>query len=325
MVSAQALYPSELYFGPKPLEIRFRWKAGKQEYFCLNNRTLHLQEGDFRSGTYETGQLLGPMCREFCQPERQSNQPCPAFVNSYKVGTENAGLATVELHQYPKWDECLGVLALLDLTETPEERFFLLNYLDEKGGAESEWRRGLVESWNDGWSRVKEGWGPSSRRGRFDQMLWWTFRFPALVPQVWLNWLHMAAPEDQRALEEHPSRVDFVAFHAGQRHIIEVDGPSHYASYNEETRKYTVDERAYARTLKIWRSLRADGWQVTPIARIEIRDVMNSDFAEFEAFKFLSAVPFYDQEFPERESATQLGVQELDEVFFSAADDDIPF
>lgn len=246
----------------KPLEIRFRWKRGKQQYFCLNNRTLHLTDRDFRHGTFEAGQLLAPMCREFCVPQRSPHQPCPAFVSSHKIGTENLGLATVDFNSYQKWEECAGVRALLDLTETLEERVFLLNYLDENGGAESQWRTNLVASWNAAWNHVDEGWAAASRRGKFDQMIWWTFRFPALVPQVWLNWLHMASAEDQRALEEKPSRVDFVAFHNGQGHIVEIDGPSHYANYDSTTHSYAVNDRAYAKTLKIWRSLKADGWQV---------------------------------------------------------------
>lgn len=62
-----------------------------------------------------------------------------------------------------------------------------------------------------------------------------------------------------------------------------------------------------------------------PVARIEVRDVIDSEFAEFEAFKFLSALPFYDAKFGEPESATDLGVPELDAYAFSRADDDIPF
>jgi hypothetical protein len=56
-------------------------------------------------------------------------------------------------------------------------------------------------------------------------MMWWTLRFPALIPQVWLNWLSAAPEDEQRALEENPSRVDFVAFWNGERHVIEIDGP----------------------------------------------------------------------------------------------------
>ena len=50
---------------------------------------------------------------------------------------------------------------------------------------------------------------------------------------------------EQKKLEDNPSRVDFMAFCDGERHIIEIDGPSHYATLDAGT--YVVDERAYAR------------------------------------------------------------------------------
>jgi len=37
-----------------------------------------------------------------------------------------------------------------------------------------------------------------------------------------------------------------MAFYNNQRHIIEIDGPSHYADYDETTGTYSVSERAYA-------------------------------------------------------------------------------
>jgi hypothetical protein len=320
-----ALLPPTLIYGSAMPDVRFRSRGGQHIFFCRNNWNLHLTDNDLPHGTYEAGSLLSGLCREFCLPTRaDSHQPCPAFVASHKVGTENHGLAPVEMHPFPMWEECLGVQKLLDMTETPEERFFLLNYLEDKGGEESGWRRELVELWNSSWHRVEEGWGETSRRSKFDRMLWWTLRFPALIPQVWLNWLHSASEEDLKILDEYPSRVDFVGFWTNERHLIEIDGPSHYASYDESRRRYEVDERAYARNLKIARSLQRDEWKLTRIARIEIRDVQEGDFAEFEAYKFLEVLPFYKIEYPTRDSTLAPGLSEL-HPFVLAASDDIPF
>ena len=83
-------YPPDLFYGNRPLDIRFKsGKGGKRQYFCLNNRTLHLTDNDFIEGTFEAGKLLGSFCTEHCVPERAQSphEPCPAFAASYKVGT----------------------------------------------------------------------------------------------------------------------------------------------------------------------------------------------------------------------------------------------
>lgn len=321
-------YPPDLFYGNKPLDLRFRVaKGGSRQYFCLNNETLHLDDKQFDDGTYVMGSLLSSFCTKHCVARRAGtpHMPCPAFGASYKVGVENKGLATVEPHAMVAFEKCAGVQALLDLTETKEERFLLLNYMQDKSGDEGTWRRDLIEKWNACWSRIPEGFGPGSRRAKFDQVMWWTMRFPALIPQVWLNWLHSASAEEQRRLDDNPSRVDFVAFWAGERHIIEIDGPSHYASYNETTRTYSVDEREYARNLKIARSLGIDEWKLTRIARIEIRDVMDSVFADLEAYKFLEILPFHHN----RQYGEQWAIGDLDSVGVQPpvvyASDDIPF
>jgi hypothetical protein len=88
-----------------------------------------------------------------------------------------------------------------------------------------------------------------------------------------------------------------------------------------------VDERAYARNLKIARSLQRDGWELTRIARIEIRDVLETEFPLFETFSMLALLPFYNAKYPGRESAASLGLPELDAADFAEFinSDDIPF
>ena len=118
------LHPPTIIYGCKPPTIRLRWRGGTQTYFCINNENLHLDDSNFYEGTYEMGDFLGKLCREHCTPKRNRFEPCPALVESYKVGTENEGLATVKMHPVPKWRRCAGVEKLLELMQTPEERFF---------------------------------------------------------------------------------------------------------------------------------------------------------------------------------------------------------
>jgi hypothetical protein len=164
--------------------------------------------------------------------------------------------------------------------------------------------------------------------------MWRTVRFPALIPQVWLNWLHSASEEHLRALDENPSRVDFVAFYRGDRHLVEIDGPSHYAAYDEVTRSYTVDESEYARNLKIARSLQREGWTLTRVGRIEVKDAMpdeddaeDGDFGQYAAIgSMLRILPFPTRDgYPTRPSYRKLGWAEIGDAISSAAYDDVPF
>lgn len=326
----QMLYPPTIIYGCEIPDLRLRQHNGTQTYFCTKNANLCLTAEDFDLGAYEMGRFLGSLCRQHCAPLRKSDnhQPCPAFVSEWKVGTENKGLASVEMQPLPDWEKCKGVRKLLDTCQTKEERFFLKAYLDDKYSDEAAWRDGLIEQWNAHWHHVPEGWAEKSRRGRFEQMVWWTLRFPALIPQVWLNWLSNAPEAVMRHLDDNPSRVDFLVFWNGERHVIEIDGPSHYADFNGTG--YKVDERAYARNLKIERSLRKDGWGVTRIARIEVRDAMD-DTGFFGAMKLLEVLPFYpNQGYAEQLEPQHMGVPEIDRplptpVFAGGADDDIPF
>lgn len=331
-MTQKLLYPPTLIFGKSIPEIRLKQIAGSQIYFCRQNMNLHLTERDFDDeGTYEMGNLLGGLCREHCVPTRtakDSHRPCPALVKTWKVGTENHGLGPVEMHPVPQWEECLGYQKLVETTQTEEEAFFLRAYLDDKFSDESTWRDDLVSQWNAYWHLVPNGWAEQSRQRVFDRMLWSTVRFPALVPQVWLNWLANASERELKLLEENPSRVDFLAFWRGERYVIEIDGPSHYADWNGST--YRVDERAYARNLKIERSLRRDGWNMTRIARIEVKDAMADEMtAFFGAMELLKVLSFYPNAgYPEQHSAAMLGVPQISRALpalVHAADDDIPF
>jgi hypothetical protein len=331
-VTAGPLYPPTIIYGHEPPNIRLRWKGGTQTYFCLNNGNLHLTEQQFDEGTYEAGTFFSDLCRKHCMPLRKDDRlPCPAFVKSCKgIPDKHGALSTVEMRAVPAWEKCAGVAQVLSMTQTDEDRFFLLAYLEDKYGDESAWRDSLVAKWNENWSAVPNEWGRMSRRSKFDQMLWWTVRFPALIPQVWLNWLH-AAPEDVLgALDDNPSRVDFVAFWQGERHAIEIDGPSHYADYDEASRTYSVNEKAYARNLKIERSLRGEEWVMTRIGRSEVREAMEHRDDFFDGFAsrsvLLSILSFYKNEgYPPEFPPDVLGVPQIATVAYSASNDDIPF
>jgi hypothetical protein len=342
-------YPPTIVYGSKMPDLRLRSRGGRQIYFCRKNRNLHLTDKDFDAqGTYQAGRLLRTFCEDYCAPEREGSEPCPAFVRSHKVFTKDNSLASVALHSPLQLGLCLGAQKLLEMTETPEEHFLLSAYLDGHVTDELAWRNELVETWNKHCARIDDDWTP--RVMKFDQMMWATIRYPALIPQAWLNWLAATDDKHIKALEENPSRVDFVAFYHGESHIVEVDGPSHYAAFDEVARTYSIDERAYARNLKIVRSMERDGWCLTRVGRIEVRDAMPSeeirgasddvDFSNIiERSRLLRVLPFPNRhDYPAHLAFEDVGLPELQAAVaeekaaaarFGASDfaagDDIPF
>ena len=88
------------------------------------------------------------------------------------------------------------------------------------------------------------------------------------------------------------------------------------------TRRYSVDERAYARNLKIARSLERDDWRLTRVGRIEVRDAMPDADADadddiditgaIQRSKLLRILPFPDrQDYPTHLEFEDVGLPEL--------------
>jgi very-short-patch-repair endonuclease len=109
---------------------------------------------------------------------------------------------------------------------------------------------------------------------------------PALLPQVWINYEFGAQTRGGTL----PSRVDFACFFRGQKHAIEIDGPSHYSRWDEGRRCYVTDGEQYTATLQRDRLLRRLGWKSHRFSNNEI-DVAEikrlPDFLEPETYDIL--------------------------------------
>ncbi|GAH99914.1 unnamed protein product, partial [marine sediment metagenome] len=92
---------------------------------------------------------------------------------------------------------------------------------------------------------------------------------------IWDRSLGVFDPEREH-LDENPSRVDFIMLTDGQKYVIEIDDPSHYATFKEG--KYTVNEEQYTKNLRIDRRLKWDGWIVHRFSRWEILNAFNIDY-----------------------------------------------
>lgn len=128
--------------------------------------------------------------------------------------------------------------------------------------------------------------------------------YPALIPQVWVNWYHFDSEDRERAerAREEPFRVDFVMkdsrVEIGNGFIIiEIDGASHFGSYEADaagniTIESSMDD--YTEHLKKDRWLRKKGWEVVRISSQEVKEIEDKE----ELIRFLDDIlnrpPTYD-------------------------------
>jgi hypothetical protein len=128
---------------------------------------------------------------------------------------------------------------------------------------------------------------------------------PALIPQVWVNWIHYDSKDEERAerRQKEPFRVDFMLKDSEIQEdpiIIEVDGASHFGNYyTDPAGELTLEAsmEGYTQHLKKDRWLRDKGWSVYRISSLEVQRLDEvSDFGCFyeDLFgKYIGDLPFY--------------------------------
>jgi very-short-patch-repair endonuclease len=115
---------------------------------------------------------------------------------------------------------------------------------------------------------------------------------PALIPQVWVNWIHYDSQDKKRAERVHnePFRVDFVMKNwmiSQHPVIIEIDGPSHFGRHSNDPSGKPIlhaSMAAYTEHLRKDRWLRKAGWDVYRISSQEINDYDNVDSLFYDVF-----------------------------------------
>jgi hypothetical protein len=158
---------------------------------------------------------------------------------------------------------CPGVKRLMSYCQTePQRRFFEL------------WCHTFIYPLREGWNAGAD-YSPEWSERALDLR----YAFPALIPEVWLNYLGpRKSADDELHLAENPSRVDFVMLSGGTKCVIEIDGKSHYADYNQDANRWVPDERRYTRNLKIERSLRRQGWEIHRFSDLEVNACKPDEF-----------------------------------------------
>ena len=104
---------------------------------------------------------------------------------------------------------------------------------------------------------------------------------PALIPQVWVNWIHHDPEDKERAQtrQQEPFRVDFLLVDdrlSEQPTIIEVDGMTHFGYWgtNEAGEpSFEPSLEDYTEHLRKDRWLRNQGWNVVRISNQEVEEL----------------------------------------------------
>ncbi len=149
---------------------------------------------------------------------------------------------------------------LLKHTETKAERFFFEGYYD-----------------------ICEFALWSGKRNQARKIL----AMPALIPQVWVNWLHYDAADKERAdqIKNLPLRVDFLMYWENRWIIIEFDGVSHFSDIVDIAPSGNIrlegSMEKYTQHLRKDRWLRQQGYEVWRFSDLEI-DEIEKDIEFFE-------------------------------------------
>jgi len=100
----------------------------------------------------------------------------------------------------------------------------------------------------------------------------------ALIPQVWVNWIHHDPKNRERAerMQKEPFRVDFMLIDEDLHEspiIVEVDGKSHFTWYEVDEVGEKIPHpslKRYTSHLRKDRWLRNQGWHVVRISNQEV-------------------------------------------------------
>jgi len=253
-----------------------------------------------RPADFELGQLLialgstlphgpGRLLEEGClsalcdRCRKESSSPCRLFVKPWPHGWTREvpfpGGPRSLMQKEP--GECLILAKLASMMETPlEQRFHGLYsasaFRRAQGSASQVLEKAVANP-------SAAGLPTDVGSEEWTQLLWRdlvaTLTVPALLPQVVLNLVRSAdVPSDRPDLhffEGNVGRVDFVFVHKGERHVVEIDDPTHRA-----------DRQAHADSKRVDRILRHQGWHVHRFGHPEVREA-----EDFEGFAWELGFP----------------------------------
>lgn len=296
--------PQPLIYGPDRPTLVFMTVGGVQRVESRTNSNLFLTPDDFTvAGTFPFGRLLTLQQNAGCACGEGGNRVC-SFADAE---LDDGAVKSVTLPGTGA--PCGAYRRLLDFCDSLAQSSFLRSWqaLGRWNSRTMQYAlRRLIEQ------REMSAW----QVNRLIQAFY--LDFPALVPETWLNYLdpRVKTEADSEHLQQNPSRVDFVMLADGRKHVVEIDGPSHYAEFDEANRCYEVSEQRYTKNLWIERSLRRWGWEIHRFSNWEVLRCEEAGFAEKRIKEMLQDMPV---------GQTRIASPGEMEAYLVSIDDDIPF
>ena len=297
-------YPYPIIFSaidrvhPYP-QLNFKDVGGSQNVFSRTNYNLFLKPEEAKNLSWKIfleklEGILGDVANKKlgdrdCYTCARAGIPCRIFVKSLQKDTDvkvtkeqsdmngrhtelwNDG----EVERGVPLEACILIQTILKMTETEAERKFVTEYLrwvlccNSVGYTDDGEQVDRLQPVADRFNKDR-GYLPWQARKDFHDLV--LANVPAFIPQVWLNYIYNSkvGPRDPERsfLKENASRVDFVMLWGGMRHVIEIDGPEHYATFKDGN--YVINEESYTKNLKIERNLRNSGWNIHRFSNSEV-------------------------------------------------------
>jgi len=164
---------------------------------------------------------------------------------------------------------------LKKLCQTDAERMFLTKFVEAQESLNFMTyptdELGLPHNFND--------WGMEAKEEFYKVVL----DEPALIPQVWVNWIHYDRYDKERAKRRRlePFRVDFLYqgknfFGEFRKIVVEVDDIWHVADFERDVNSFLKSPRAKPSLTKFTEHLRKDrwlrrhGWEVCRFSTLEV-------------------------------------------------------
>jgi very-short-patch-repair endonuclease len=306
--------PYPIIFGTQRPQLRVMLEGGKQYLYSITNYNLFIDESILdEKGNLTINSLLSygriPMCTpnfaesqklvlpccDFCQ------KTCPMLFQSYEEMPleqpygDGLQLKRVQLHPKPQLYKCKVISPMLNcLTTSAEKKFAEVYYTwaicgwncDNDKGIEvcntlSQKYGKLVQSWQK--KQLKPEDTLVANPIHLISEIISSFAHLALIPQVWLNYTYDPSrfqnQEMDSIMKDIPKRVDFLFVKKNKIYIVEIDDPSHYATYNDSKKRYDVDEERYTANLRAERILRNQGFEMR---RLSNSEVLNSSELELK-------------------------------------------
>ncbi len=313
-------YPYPIIFAARDPQqpfpnINIKTEAGIQKFFSRTNYNLFIDNPE-QAKHLSIGTLfkyLGTNETNHCEKCKQHFGGCRLFVKAVEPehifgdgsGKEHHIKEWIRIQEgpvFPAWQECNVFRMLLGMTETEAERTFLGEYLIWAGFQSKGLNRydqlipKTFQNWQPSpddppqygryityigrWDLLGESYPPNRDAWEFSMQMLDCLSYPALIPQVWLNFIYernLGLLDPARGhLEENPARVDFVMLFDGGKHVIEIDGPEHYAEFKGG--RYLVSEERYTKNLRIERRLEWDGWKAHRFSNWEVLNTSNMEY-----------------------------------------------